>query len=107
MREHPAFRRLVSFIDDQGVTEAQIRAATWAQLRRRLWPPDGAQPDRDWLTRAGVLACLRGLFAQRNQDARRQTLLSEINGVLAPHGVRVAEVDARGERRFLLTLEKV
>ena len=103
MRNNPAFIRVLEYVNANSVTLAQIRVVTDEQLLNVMWPnTNGVKPSSNHATPAMVRLCLREIYRERTQEARRQALY---DNVAAAIGIAVVSVEALGDRRYVVELD--
>lgn len=102
MRNHPAFRRLMTYIKERELTPAQVAHATNVQLAKVMWPPDGKMPPKDWATPKLARRCLRGMWRERRIEATQR----QLRKTLEKAGIGLREVVELGEHEYELYLRE-
>ena len=99
MRNNAAFLRLVDYIDANGISKAQILAASDERILEEMFPPDGERPSDDHTTVPAALECLKHIYRERKQATRVQNFIDKLK---ADHPDIV--VAAVGDGQYLVTI---
>lgn len=102
MRNNLVYLRVLNYIEENNLTESQIKVATDQQILSVMYPDtNGVKPENENLTPQLILRALKHEYKERLTLSRKQ----ELKTFLEEKGITVISVEHQEDNKYLVELD--